>query len=132
MKELLRKNKIVLTFIIVLLFIGFTFTSVKAVKSNNDNSEINSNLISFEQSFSEPVFETIGENLLSVSVKEAEYNSAIQSRPILPTFVKNFELPWGSHITDIFFNIQVLHNRFKHKISISHCRCQINRFFTFC
>ncbi len=104
MKELLRKNTIILSFIIVLLFIGFTFTSVKAVNIINYNSEINSNLISFEQSFSEPVFETIGENLLSVSVKEAEYNSAIQSRPILPTFVKTFELPWGSHITDIFFN----------------------------
>lgn len=104
MRGILKKNKKSLSFIVILFLIGVVFTSAKAIKNNNFNIEKTSNLIFFEQNFSEPIFETIGENLISVSVKEAEYNSAIQGRPMLPAFVKTFELPWGSNINDIFFD----------------------------
>ena len=91
MKEIFLKNKKNLSLLIILFVIGSTFTSVKAVNYTNFNIDQKSNSISFEQSFSEPIFETIGENLVSVSVKEAEYNSAFQGRPMLPAFVKTFK-----------------------------------------
>ncbi len=104
MKEIFLKNKKNLNLLIVMFVIASTLTSVKAVNYTNFNIDQKSNSISFEQNFSEPIFETIGENLLSVSVKEAEYNSAIQGLPMLPAFVKTFELPWGTKIINISFN----------------------------
>jgi hypothetical protein len=97
-------NKKILCFMFILLLMGVVFTSAKAIKKNDFDFEKTINLISFEQNFSKPVFETIGENLISVSVKEAEYTSTIQGRQMLPTYVKTFELPWGSQIVDIVFD----------------------------
>jgi len=104
MKEIAKKNNKILSFIVVIFLIGVVFTSAQATKNDNFKLEKTCNLISFDQNFSEPTFETVGENLISVSVKEAEYNTAIQGRPVLPAFVKTFELPWGAHVTNIVFN----------------------------
>ncbi len=104
MKEIAKKNNKILSFIVVIFLIGVVFTSAQAIKNDNFKLEKTCNLISFDQNFSEPTFETVGENLISVSVKEAEYNTAIQGRPVLPAFVKTFELPWGAHVTNIVFN----------------------------
>ncbi len=104
MKTKLKKNKKSLSLIVILILIGVIFTSAKAVNNDNFNIEKTSNLIFFEQNFSEPVFKSIGQNIISVSVEEAEYNSAIQGLPILPAFIKTFELPWGSYIRNIVFH----------------------------
>ena len=88
--------------VLTLILIGAVFTSISAYEISHNTQSVES--IYFEQEFSEPVFQTFGENLLSVTVEEAEYNTAIQGTPILPTFVKTFELPWGSEVTNIVFN----------------------------
>jgi hypothetical protein len=92
----------IMSFSVALLLVGVVFTSISASETNLKKQS--AELIYFEQDFSEPIFETIGENLLSVTVEEAEYNLAMQGTPILPAFVKTFELPWGSEVTDIVFN----------------------------
>jgi hypothetical protein len=100
------KNKIIktiLSFLTVFLLIGVTFTSSQALEIKNNNQG-NSLSIYFEQDFSDPIFEIIGENLLGVSVEEANSKTIMQGWPLLPAYVKSFELPWGSVITNIEFN----------------------------
>jgi len=97
-KTSLKTNKTI--FIIVLLCIGLFLTPNIISEETLKDDPING--ISFNQDFSKPTYQKIGE-YITVDVEEANSRLYLQGTPDLPVFRKTYELPWDAEISDINF-----------------------------
>jgi len=99
MKYKTKINRI-LTIVMAILFIGMTFSASTSQLTDNKKIKINSKKI--VQTFSQP--EIIEEEKYSkIFVKEASSYPMQPLNPMLPAFIKTYEFPLGTKITDLRF-----------------------------
>jgi len=96
------RNKKINYIIMFLVIIGFSIApAVNSIKANNPTTQqLTENKIQLYQEFSKPVLKKENNNL-EISVKETDEITTNQGYPEIPVFIKTYELPWGTEITDI-------------------------------
>ncbi len=114
MKKKKLKQKITLLITTLLLLMTFTstimFTSAQQQK-NERNININqTNKIILTQKFSEPIIER-EKTYSKIIVEEANSYLPTFGAPKLPLFKETIELPWGTEIEDISYNISDVENK---------------------
>ena len=95
------KNKRI-KFVIVSFFIGLLLISSTNIVAETEIQE--NQTVSFSQNFSPPEIHQ-NDEYIDITIKEASSQTIIQGKPALPVFTKTFELPWGSKIVDVKYEI---------------------------